>query len=126
MKEFAKAPAEGSDFFMSLKKIGFLDIGLIVDVLIAKRERTINLQRDAIREAVHACASVARTVSHFSYDWCYRHHAGDLRRHAPTAVVRQTQFRLACSFNRYSTAGKRDGFGRPDTERPRQAGTAFS
>jgi rsbT co-antagonist protein RsbR len=35
---------------MSLKKIGFLDIGLIVDVLIAERERTINLQQDAIRE----------------------------------------------------------------------------
>jgi hypothetical protein len=100
MREFAKAPAEGSDSFMSLKKIGCLDIGLIVDVPIAKRERTINLQQDAIREAVHACASVARTASYFAYDRCYRHHAGDLRRHAPAAVVRQTQFRLAYSFNR--------------------------
>jgi rsbT co-antagonist protein RsbR len=35
---------------MSLEKIGFLDIGLIVDVLIAERERTINLLQDAIRE----------------------------------------------------------------------------
>jgi rsbT co-antagonist protein RsbR len=50
VKQFAKAPAEGFESFLSLKKIGFLDIGLIVDVLIAERERTINLQQDAIRE----------------------------------------------------------------------------
>jgi rsbT co-antagonist protein RsbR len=50
MKHFAKSPADGFESFMSLKKIGFLDIGLIVDVLIAERERTINLQQDAIRE----------------------------------------------------------------------------
>lgn len=50
MKHFAKSPAKGFDAFMSLKKVGFLDIGLIVDVLIAERERTINQQQDAIRE----------------------------------------------------------------------------
>jgi rsbT co-antagonist protein RsbR len=50
MKQFAKAPDEGFETFMSVKKIGFLDIGLIVDVLVAERERTINLQQDAIRE----------------------------------------------------------------------------
>ncbi len=50
MKHFAAAPAEGFETFISLKKIGFLDIGLIVDVLISERERTINLQQDAIRE----------------------------------------------------------------------------
>jgi rsbT co-antagonist protein RsbR len=50
MTHFAKSPAQGFDAFMSLKKVGFLDIGLIVDVLIAERERTINLQQDAIRE----------------------------------------------------------------------------
>ncbi len=50
MKQFAAAPADGFETFISLKKIGFLDIGLIVDVLIAERERTINLQQDAIRE----------------------------------------------------------------------------
>jgi rsbT co-antagonist protein RsbR len=50
MTHFAKFPAKGFDAFMSLKKVGFLDIGLIVDVLIAERERTINLQQDAIRE----------------------------------------------------------------------------
>jgi rsbT co-antagonist protein RsbR len=50
VKHFAESPADGFQSFMSLKKVGFLDIGLIVDVLIAERERTINLQQDAIRE----------------------------------------------------------------------------
>jgi rsbT co-antagonist protein RsbR len=50
IRHFDKAPADGFDAFMSLKKIGFLDIGLIVDVLIAERERTIDQQQDAIRE----------------------------------------------------------------------------
>jgi rsbT co-antagonist protein RsbR len=50
MKRFAATPADGFESFISLKKIGFLDIGLIVDVLIAERERTINVQQDAIRE----------------------------------------------------------------------------
>jgi rsbT co-antagonist protein RsbR len=50
IKQYANAPGDGFDCFMSLNKIGFLDIGLIVDVLIAERERTINLQQDAIRE----------------------------------------------------------------------------
>jgi rsbT co-antagonist protein RsbR len=50
MKHFAKSPEKGFEAFMSMKKVGFLDIGLIVDVLIAERERTINLQQDAIRE----------------------------------------------------------------------------
>jgi rsbT co-antagonist protein RsbR len=50
IRHFAAAPADGFESFMSLKKIGFLDIGLIVDVLIAERERTISVQQDAIRE----------------------------------------------------------------------------
>jgi hypothetical protein len=37
IRHFAAAPADGFESFMSLKKIGFLDIGLIVDVLIAAR-----------------------------------------------------------------------------------------
>jgi rsbT co-antagonist protein RsbR len=49
MKHFAKEPTKGFDTFISLKKIGFLDIGLIVDVLIAERERVIAVQQDAIR-----------------------------------------------------------------------------
>jgi rsbT co-antagonist protein RsbR len=50
MKHFAKDQTKGFDTFMSVKKIGFLDIGLIVDVLIAERERVISMQQDAIRE----------------------------------------------------------------------------
>lgn len=50
MKHFAKDPEKGFNVFMSLKKLGFLDIGLIVDVLIAERERVISVQQDAIRE----------------------------------------------------------------------------
>jgi rsbT co-antagonist protein RsbR len=50
MKHFAEDPMKGFDAFVSVKKIGFLDIGLTVDVLIAERERVINLQQDAIRE----------------------------------------------------------------------------
>jgi len=36
--------------FMSLKKVGFFDIGIIVDLLIDERERTISLQQVAVRE----------------------------------------------------------------------------
>ena len=36
--------------FLSLKKVAFFDIGIIIDVLIDERERTITLQQDAIRE----------------------------------------------------------------------------
>jgi rsbT co-antagonist protein RsbR len=36
--------------FMSVKKIGFFDIGLIVDIMVAERERTISAQQEAIRE----------------------------------------------------------------------------
>jgi len=50
MKHFAKDPLQGFDAFISVKKIGFLDIGLTVDVLIAERERIISVQQDAIRE----------------------------------------------------------------------------
>jgi rsbT co-antagonist protein RsbR len=50
MKHFIADPMKGFDCFMSLKKVGFFDIGIIVDVLIDERERTINLQQEAIRE----------------------------------------------------------------------------
>lgn len=36
--------------FMSLEKVAFFDVGVIMDALIAERERTIRLQQDAIRE----------------------------------------------------------------------------
>jgi rsbT co-antagonist protein RsbR len=36
--------------FMSLKKLAFLDLGIIVDVLVFERQRIIRQQQDAIRE----------------------------------------------------------------------------
>jgi rsbT co-antagonist protein RsbR len=50
IKHFEKAPMEGFDTFMSLKKVAFFDIGIIVDVLIFQRERVIRQQQEAIRE----------------------------------------------------------------------------
>lgn len=50
VKKFPAGPVEGFDHFMSLKKVAFVDIGLIVDVLVAERERVIRQQAEAIRE----------------------------------------------------------------------------
>ena len=50
MKRPERSPLEGFESFMSLKKVAFLDIGIIVDVLVAERERTIRQQQEAIRE----------------------------------------------------------------------------
>jgi rsbT co-antagonist protein RsbR len=44
------APLEAFDAFMSLKKVAFFDLGLIVDVLVFERERIIRQQQEAIRE----------------------------------------------------------------------------
>ena len=50
MKQFERSPIEGFETFMSLKKVAFFDIGLIVDALIFERERIIRQQQEAIRE----------------------------------------------------------------------------
>jgi rsbT co-antagonist protein RsbR len=50
MKMSKREPLESFQCFMSLKKVGFLDIGIIVDVLIEERERIIRAQQQAIRE----------------------------------------------------------------------------
>jgi rsbT co-antagonist protein RsbR len=50
MKRNAANPVVAFESFASLNKIGFLDLGVIVDVLIDERERTISEQQDAIRE----------------------------------------------------------------------------
>jgi rsbT co-antagonist protein RsbR len=50
MRRFAKTPQTGFEIFMSLKKIAFLDIAIIVDVLVDQRERIIGAQQAAIRE----------------------------------------------------------------------------
>jgi rsbT co-antagonist protein RsbR len=43
-------PSEGFEKFMSLKKVAFFDIGIIVDAIVFERERVIRQQQDAIRE----------------------------------------------------------------------------
>jgi rsbT co-antagonist protein RsbR len=50
MKHFEHAPLEGFETFLSLKKVAFFDIGIIVDVIVFERERVIRQQQDAIRE----------------------------------------------------------------------------
>src|SRR5579864_3374072 len=50
MKRFSSDKDEAFQRFMSLKKVVFFDIGIMVDVLMSERERTINLQQEAIRE----------------------------------------------------------------------------
>lgn len=50
MADLPDRPDDAFQSFMSLKKIGFFDIAIIVDVLIEQRERTISLQQEAIRE----------------------------------------------------------------------------
>ena len=47
---FAKDAQAAFQHFASINKIGFMDIGIIVDVLIAERERTIRVQEKAILE----------------------------------------------------------------------------
>jgi rsbT co-antagonist protein RsbR len=46
----ARNADEGFEDFMSVQKIGFLDISIIVDVIVMERERTIGRQQEAIRE----------------------------------------------------------------------------
>src|SRR5205807_3871483 len=50
MKQVDRKPLDGFENFMSLKKIAFFDIGLIVDVLVFERERVIRQQQESIRE----------------------------------------------------------------------------
>jgi len=50
MKHFEHTPAKGFESFMSLKKVAFFDIGIIVDAMVSERQRIIRQQQDAIRE----------------------------------------------------------------------------
>jgi rsbT co-antagonist protein RsbR len=50
MQGFERASNDGFAAFMSLEKVAFFDIGLIVDVIVFERERVIRQQQDAIRE----------------------------------------------------------------------------
>lgn len=46
----APNPELGLEAFFSLQKVAFLDLGLMVDVMVAERERLITRQQEAIRE----------------------------------------------------------------------------
>jgi rsbT co-antagonist protein RsbR len=50
MAQYAEDPHRGFSTFVSLKKVGFFDMAIIIDVLLAARERKIALQQDSIRE----------------------------------------------------------------------------
>jgi rsbT co-antagonist protein RsbR len=50
MKQPERNPLEAFENFMSLKKVAFMDISIIVDLLVSERERTIRQQQEAIRE----------------------------------------------------------------------------
>jgi rsbT co-antagonist protein RsbR len=50
MEESRGRPREAFENFMSLEKVAFFDLSLIVDVLIFERERVILQQQEAIRE----------------------------------------------------------------------------
>lgn len=50
MRHFESAPLEGFEKFMSLKRVAFFDIGIMVDVLVMENERVIRQQQDSIRE----------------------------------------------------------------------------
>ena len=43
-------PTEATECSVSLRKVSFFDIGIIVDVLVDERERVISAQQDALRE----------------------------------------------------------------------------
>jgi rsbT co-antagonist protein RsbR len=50
LRESKLPPEEAFESFAALQKVGFFDVGIQVDVLIHERERTINVQSEAIRE----------------------------------------------------------------------------
>jgi rsbT co-antagonist protein RsbR len=50
MRASGKPPGEAFDAFMSLEKVSFFDVSLIVDALVVARERVIRQQQEAIRE----------------------------------------------------------------------------
>ncbi|MEX3958026.1 protoglobin domain-containing protein [Trinickia sp. EG282A] len=50
VKHAGHAAFDAFESYMSLKKVAFFDIGLIVDVLVFERERVIRQQQEAIRE----------------------------------------------------------------------------
>jgi rsbT co-antagonist protein RsbR len=50
MLHYRSEPEKAFQIFLSLTKIGFFDISILVDVLVSERQLTIDLQQEAIRE----------------------------------------------------------------------------
>jgi len=50
MKPQTQDPLKGFESFMSLEKVAFFDVGIMVDAMVFERERVIGLQQQAIRE----------------------------------------------------------------------------
>jgi rsbT co-antagonist protein RsbR len=50
MRHAVQSPIDAFEAFMSLNKVAYFDLGLIVDVLVFERERVIRQQQEAIRE----------------------------------------------------------------------------
>lgn len=50
LQQSAATPREGFEAFMSLEKVAFFDLGIIVDAMVFERQRVIHRQQDAIRE----------------------------------------------------------------------------
>jgi rsbT co-antagonist protein RsbR len=50
MTHFESAPSEGFECFLSLEKVAFFDLGIMVDAMVFERQRIIRQQQDAIRE----------------------------------------------------------------------------
>jgi rsbT co-antagonist protein RsbR len=50
IRRYERTPIDAHDNLMSLTKVAFFDLGLITDILVFERERTIRRQQEAIRE----------------------------------------------------------------------------
>ena len=50
MEHAVSPPSEAIECSLSLRKVSFFDIGIIVEVLVVERERVISAQQDALRE----------------------------------------------------------------------------
>ena len=59
MAHFVDDPKAAFRTFVSLKKICFFDLSVVVDVLIAERERIINVSTTSFRPSSFACREIA-------------------------------------------------------------------
>jgi rsbT co-antagonist protein RsbR len=50
VRQWPSGPLDGFDHFMSLKKVVFFDLGLVIDAMVFERERVVRQQAEAINE----------------------------------------------------------------------------